>query len=218
MAQIQIDQSPNRMWIAVVAAVTIAAAITLWLRSEPSENAPNTSVSAPPSALPSTAQAMPDSAPPPPALVAEVIAEQKEVAKAIERQPVVKPITGLITERPAFVSRMEWAMLQGVAQQHANPAQELTRLVNSLRFTKQLELWQDMPRTADPTQRQAVALELLNDLPQRLHNDEMDLPAAQKLQVALLGDAVPDATQRGVRAAKEAQRLLVAASDAAASR
>ncbi|HEX5371243.1 MAG TPA: hypothetical protein VFW84_00770, partial [Aquabacterium sp.] len=152
------------------------------------------------------------------AVVAEVMTGQQAAASEIERQPAIQPLSGPITERPAFVSRMEWAMLQGVAQQHAHPTQELTRLVNSLRFTKQLELWQDMSSTTPHAKRQALANELLSDLPQRLINDEMDLEAAKKLQLALLNDAEPDPGRRSVRASKEARRLIVPASSEAASR
>ena len=76
-------------------------------------------------------------------------AQQEAAAQEILKQPEVKPIVGNVGEKPAFLSQMEWNMLKGVAQQNANPDKELTRLVNFVRFTKQLELWQALPEQTD---------------------------------------------------------------------
>ena len=100
-------------------------------------------------------------------------------------------------------------MLNGVAQQHATPDQELTRLVNFVRFTKQLELWQSLANSGDMAKRKTLADELLADLPSRLVHGEMDLKEAQRTQATLLNDAVSDPAQRHQRAAKEAKRLVV---------
>lgn len=144
---------------------------------------------------------------------AKVLLDQQAVAaKALAQQPDLKPITGVVSERPSYVSRLEWVMMQGVAQQHANPDQELNHLVNFLRFNKQQELWESLPHgAANALTRQSVALSLLEDLPQRLRSGDFDLKGAQRLQASLLMDAVPDAQQRAQRAEQEAQRLQEAA-------
>lgn len=134
-------------------------------------------------------------------------AQQTAAANEIKKQPVVKPITGEIKERPAFVSEMEWEMLKAVSQQHAAPEKELTRMVNFLRFTKQLELWEGMPKSEDPAKRQIVANELLEDLPNRVRNGELELADAQGKMRALVQDAEVSDKDRARRMTAENTRL-----------
>jgi hypothetical protein len=70
---------------------------------------------------------------------AAIDAGQQAAAKVVAEHLDTAPIVGPITSRPAFVSPMEWDMLQGVAGQQAVPAVALTRMVKTLRFSKQLE-------------------------------------------------------------------------------
>lgn len=138
----------------------------------------------------------------------DMVAGQTEAAKALAKQPAVKPIQGAVTDRPAFVSPMEWMVLKGSVSQHPNPERELTRMVNFLRFTKQMELLETLPRTAAAQpRRQALANELLADLPQRLLNDEMPMKDLRETQATLLQDAESDPEHRQARAQAEARRL-----------
>lgn len=134
-------------------------------------------------------------------------AQQTAAANEIKKQPVVKPIAGEIKERPAFVSEMEWEMLKAVSQQHASPEKELTRMVNFLRFTKQLELWESMPKSEDPAKRQILANELLEDLPNRVRNGELELADAQGKMRALVQDAEANDKDRARRMTAENTRL-----------
>lgn len=213
MAQIQMDRtSPRARMTAVILAVlagTIGVAV-IWQKTQintaeitPAPLALAQAASAATTAMEAT-------------LVSEVQAQQEAAAQEILKQPEVKPIVGNVSEKPTFVSQMEWNMLKGVAQQQANPEKELTRLVNFVRFTKQLELWQALPEQTDAAKRQILANELLADLPQRLMQEEFDLPAAQKLQAELLNDAVQDPQERQARAVLEARRLILPQKDASA--
>lgn len=139
-----------------------------------------------------------------------LLAAQKEAAREVERQPVVRPLAGPVTERPAYVSHMEWLMLKAAASQHDRPEQELTRLVNFLRFNKQLEVWQAMAPQSDAERRRMLAEQLLADLPERLLQGEMSLRDLQQLQGPLIADVVPDQSGRVARAALEAKRLAQA--------
>ena len=118
---------------------------------------------------------------------------------------------GEVTARPAFVSEMEWAMLKAVAQQHAAPDKELTRMVNFLRFTKQLELWEGLPKSADAATRQTLANALLADLPEHVRNGELALPDAQSKMRAFVQDAETTEPDRAHRIDAEAARLQAAA-------
>lgn len=136
-----------------------------------------------------------------------LIAAQQAVTREVERQPVLPPLTGPVAERPSYVSHMEWLMLKAAASQHERPGQELTRLVNFLRFNKQLELWQGLGPQGDAQRRRVLAEQLLADLPERLAQGEMPLRDLQQLQGPLIADLVLDTTSRVARAELEARRL-----------
>lgn len=154
-------------------------------------------------------------------IVARLMRDQQEasevVAGALSRaSDALAPLTGPVTERPAYVSLMEWAMLQGVAQQNLNPEKELTRLVNFLRFTKKLEIYESLPAVQAAAKRMALAEQLLSELPERVRQGEMDLTEASRLLSLMLPDAVPDAQARTQRAADEQGKLAMALKDAQA--
>jgi hypothetical protein len=227
MAAMCVAPSSSKKWMALLAVLVTAGAgvgcnrheetATPTAASQPAELSASSAVAVPAHDPAAQAAPMSTSAPEPALSAASgaaaqaLLTQQAAAAKEVERQPDLKPLVGPIKERPSFVSPMEWTMLQSVSQQNANPGAELTRLVNNLRFMKQLELWQGLPPSASPTQRQALAAQLLEDLPQRLANGEMDFKDAQKTQAALLQDAVPDVKERKKRAAIEARRLVVPA-------
>lgn len=219
MAQVQVVHSAGKQWFALLALVGAAMAAVLWWWSHRDDAALGEQVAATAPAAQTDAAAVPQpasltAAPQPaglPNTEAAMQAQQVAAAKVIEATPAMKPITGPVTERPEFVSEMEWAMLKGVAQQNPAPEAELTRLVNKLRFMKQLELWQSLEHSNDMAKRQQLAEQLLEDLPQRLANADLDKPEAQKLQASLLKDAVSDEQARKKRAETEARRLVASA-------
>jgi hypothetical protein len=208
MAQIHIQQSKTPIWLAVLAAALGLGAVVYWQMNAPtgqtspalaattnSAPAPEISMARPP------AEASSD--------VGVLLAQQAEATRQIEKETTLKPAEGAVNERPSYLSVIEWEMLKGVAQQSDNPTQSLTRLVNSVRFTKQLELWQDMPKDAAPKQRHALAKQLLEELPERLTQGDYDFTGAKRLHDQLLPDAEPDAARRMALSGKVLQRLQV---------
>lgn len=109
--------------------------------------------------------------------------------------------------RPDFVSPLEWRVLQQVSGNHDQPDQELTRLVNRLRFAKLRELWEAQAETGNDEQRRQLGNQLLADLPSRVKNREMAPAQAQQLQASILETLIDDPQQRRQRAAEEARRL-----------
>lgn len=212
MAQVQEARSAGKQWFALLALIGVAMAAVLWWWSHRDDAAVSEPVTAsapapeavalvkPPAVLVEQPAGMPTTE-------AGLVAQQAAAAQVVARAPAMKPITGPVTERPEFVSEMEWTMLKGVAQQNPAPDAELTRLVNKLRFMKQLELWQSMEHSNDMAKRQLLAEQLLDDLPQRVANADLDKPEAQKLQASLLKDAVSDEHARKKRAEVESRRL-----------
>jgi glutamyl/glutaminyl-tRNA synthetase len=109
-----------------------------------------------------------------------------------------------IEGRPDFVSPAEWMMLQAVASQKANPAAELLRLVNLLRFNKQLEA---LDRTSDADERKVLIEAVLAQLPKRIKNQEMSVEKAQSIQLKLISQIYSDNNDIRDRAAEEARRI-----------
>lgn len=217
MAQVQVARSAGKQWFALLALIGAAMAAVLWWWSHRDDAAMGEPVAATAPgpetqavALIKTGAAAPQAAAMP-TTDAGLAAQQAAAAEVVARTPGMKPITGPVTERPEFVSEMEWAMLKGVAQQNPTPDVELTRLVNKLRFMKQLELWQSMEHSNDLAKRRVLAEQLLDDLPQRVANADLDKPEAQKLQASLLKDAVSNEQERKKRAEMEARRLVASA-------
>lgn len=217
MAQVQVARSAGKQWFALLALIGAAMAAVLWWwshRDDAAMGEPVAAIAPAPEtqavALIKTGAAAPQAAAMP-TTDAGLAAQQAAAAEVVARTPGMKPITGPVTERPEFVSEMEWAMLKGVAQQNPTPDVELTRLVNKLRFMKQLELWQSMEHSNDLAKRRVLAEQLLDDLPQRVANADLDKPEAQKLQASLLKDAVSNEQERKKRAEMEARRLVASA-------
>jgi hypothetical protein len=220
MAQVHLENNSNMRWFAVAGTVAaVAAAAMWWSRSPNPEDAGRVTA-----VVPAASQAMAQEPASSTMTAAQIEADtkvlqarQQEAAKELEKQPGLKPIVGPITERPSFVSVMEWQMLKGVSQQAGDPDRELTRLVNFLRFNKQLELWEGLSQSPDKARRKELAEQLVAELPTRITNGEMDLTEAKRILTGLLDDAEPNAQARAKRAAAETARLASTAAAVAAA-
>lgn len=222
MAQVHLENNSNMKWVAVAGTVAVVAAAAMWWSRSPSPEDAGRVTDASPGA---SSQAMAAQVPASSTMTAAQIEvetkvmqeRQQEAAKELEKQPGLKPIVGPIKERPSFVSALEWQMLKGVSQQAGDPDRELTRLVNFLRFNKQLELWEGMSQSPDKARRKELADQLIGELPVRITQGEMDLTEAKRILTGLLNDAEPDAQARGKRAAAETARLASTADAVAAA-
>ena len=136
-------------------------------------------------------------------------AEQLAAAEAALTLAGEPPLAGNITERPEFVSRIEWQILKGVAAARENSEEELLRLVNYLRFSKQLEWWQSQQPDPNHHQHIRVGWKLLNEIPERVEQQDLAVDQAQQLQVALLEVLEPDAGKRRHHLEREAARIGV---------
>ncbi|TBO32899.1 hypothetical protein EYS42_06970 [Aquabacterium lacunae] len=140
----------------------------------------------------------------------EQLKTEQAQAKEVILQTAPEPIKTTVIQRPSYVSEMEWAALKAVADQHPDPEGQLTRLTNSLRFAKQLELWQDMPKDQPDAKRHELAVALVKDLPERVKHGDFALKDAQQMLAGLLDDAERDPELRTRRGAQEAHRLAQA--------
>jgi len=143
--------------------------------------------------------------------LAAMKAELNSAAMAVDQSTVVAH-EGLVRERPDYVSPMEWLMLQGVARQHANAEQELSRMVHFLRFNKQLERWEGLStKGGDPALQRSLASALVADLPIRVQQGDVTASEARTLLMRLLPDAEPDASAREARLGDTMDRVQAAA-------
>lgn len=218
MAQVHVTSSSSKKWIVIAVGIVALGAAAYWFtRSEdPGEGARVTELGTAPvvasdPSVPTTVYSNPN---PTMQETQAALEEQKAAAKVVEEQPVFKPLTGPITERPSFVSPMEWAMLQGVVQQHANPDKELTRMVNFLRFMKQMELLESLPKSAqNAAKRQVLTAQLVEDLPARVQGGDLELKDAQARLAEWLPEAMPDEGAR-LKRMEAISKQLVEANDA----
>jgi len=129
----------------------------------------------------------------------QMAAETAAIA-AVELEPAVAPLT----ERPEYVSSPEWIIMNGVASRHETPDLELVRLVNLLRFNKQMEA---LNKATDDSVRIKLAEAILRQMPDRVSNKEMSIEKAQSIQLSLINTLYTDPEQVRERAAEEAERI-----------
>jgi len=129
----------------------------------------------------------------------QMAAETAAIA-AVELEPAVAPLT----ERPEYVSSPEWIILNGVASRHETPDLELVRLVNLLRFNKQMEA---LNKATDDSVRIKLAEAILRQMPDRVSNKEMSIEKAQSIQLSLINTLYTDPEQVRERAAEDAERI-----------
>jgi len=129
----------------------------------------------------------------------QMAAETAAIA-AVELEPAVAPLT----ERPEYVSSPEWIILNGVASRHETPDLGLVRLVNLLRFNKQMEA---LNKATDDSVRIKLAEAILRQMPERVSNKEMSIERAQSIQLSLINTLYTDPEQVRERAAEEAERI-----------
>lgn len=111
----------------------------------------------------------------------EVIDSQKVAAVAAIPG---KTVSGTVTERPDYVSEMEWQVLQNAARQ--NPKVNLTDLVNKMLFIKKKQAWLDAGKNTD--QRRQLARQLLDMIPQQLAIEAIDAKTATEMETELKDD------------------------------
>jgi hypothetical protein len=140
---------------------------------------------------------------------AQIDAQQHDAAAAALQAMNQPPASVPLRQRPAYVSRLEWQILRHVADSHNEPEKELVRMVNFLRFSKQLEWWQHNLHSADRALHEQVAEHLLDDIPERVRQQDMSIADAQQLQMTLLTALLSDADLRRQRMQQEAERIGV---------
>jgi hypothetical protein len=191
-------------WSGLLLVILVAGAALLWwpLPGNPeATNRPTPDTADTPGGTPRTEEGD--------AQYRELAEQQEQAARALQYQLGEPEFRGPIDERPDFVSPMEWRVLKRVAAGKPDSDRELTRLVNRIRFAKLREYWDTLKGSNHVDKRHAIARQLLDDIPRRVDQREMDTSQAQQLQQQLLADLIPDPEKRRQRAAEEAERIGV---------
>lgn len=108
---------------------------------------------------------------------------------ALEAAITAKPVDDSLSERPAFVSQIEWNVLNEVSAIHAGKNDILPDLLNKLLFFKKREIWQTLSsEKSNDTARQKLATELLEMLPDQVENRSISSEFAAGMEQALKND------------------------------
>ncbi|MBN2158604.1 MAG: hypothetical protein JW807_04355 [Spirochaetes bacterium] len=98
-----------------------------------------------------------------------------------------KPVSGKVTERPDYVSRVEWEVFQNVVRnQPGDDDAQLTALVNKILFYKKKEAWETAGTGTD--QRARLGRELRDMLPYMKEGGHIHPDEAKRLESALYND------------------------------
>jgi hypothetical protein len=113
---------------------------------------------------------------------------KKEIVNAQEVAALAaipgKMVSGTVTQRPDFVSEIEWQALQKVISK--NPDINLTNLVNKLLFIKKKQAW--LSSGENTARRRQLARQLLDMIPEQLEIEAIDSETAKELETKLNAD------------------------------
>ena len=132
--------------------------------------------------------------------------QQQQIAQQVAAAPLLVMPDDL-SVRPDFVSEIEWAMLQGAANNAPDPQASLRQLVNTLRFNKMLEHWQRLSPQDSSDQRQRLAQQLLADLPAQSQQVGWPEQEWRLLQAQLVDEVEPNVALREARLQQEQRRV-----------
>jgi len=106
----------------------------------------------------------------------------EEAQKAAARAAITgKPVAGRVTQRPAYVSELEWEVFRNVVGNRPEGGDmQLTALANKLLFFKKKEAWES-PATL-PEERRELARQMLAMLPFMTGGKHINPDEARRLE------------------------------------
>jgi hypothetical protein len=115
---------------------------------------------------------------------------KKEIIDAQELAAVAaipgKTVSGTVTQRPDYVSEIEWQVFQNVTKNQPDSEKKLTNLVNKLLFIKKKQAWLAAGENTD--QRRQLARQLLDMIPEQLAIEAIDSETAKEMEINLNED------------------------------
>lgn len=178
------QSSSRKPWaLAALAAVAAAAAYVWWARGQAQNE-----MAASQHAEQASAQSG--------AWSARAAAGEEQVA--IPKDPVVGD------NRPSDITPEAWDALNKALANEPNKEKERNRLVSYLRYQRAVAQWSEMKDSPNVAGRQALARELVEQMPQHMANGEVNAGEANLLLAAIVRDIEPDPAKQ--QAWIEAQR------------
>lgn len=138
-------------------------------------------------------------------------AEDKGLAQAAGSVQAVGDV------RPADFSEEDWAALNRALAHEPNQAQERARLVSYLRFQRSVATWRQMQDGPATAERQALAREVVAQVPDHVAKREVNAGEALMVLNAMAADIEPDTTRRTAWLADQQKRLQATQTEAEAS-
>ena len=106
---------------------------------------------------------------------------QRGLEEAAKAAVNAHPVEGTVTDRPEFVSEIEWRVLQNVARvQKGNSDRNLRNYVNKLLFAKKQQALSD--NAVDPSQRRHLARQIIGMIPSQVDEGLLDPQEARKVE------------------------------------
>jgi hypothetical protein len=93
-------------------------------------------------------------------------------------------VAGTVTERPDYITEIEWQVLQSVTRQ--NPDIKVNDLVNKMLFAKKKQAW--LSAEKDSAERKLLAKQLLDMIPGQVAMEAIDGATAQTMEAELHAD------------------------------
>lgn len=118
--------------------------------------------------------------------------------------------------RPADITQDAWDALSKALENDPNKVHERQRLVSYLRFQRAVTQWSEMKDGPNVAGRQALARELVDQLPLHAGNGEVNSGEASLLLRALAADLEPDPTRQQAWIDTQMNRLQGTQSEAQA--
>lgn len=118
--------------------------------------------------------------------------------------------------RPADITQDAWDALNKALENEPNKAQERQRLVSYLRFQRAVTQWSELKDGPNVAGRQALARELVDQLPLHAGNGEVNAGEASLLLRALAVDMEPDVSRQQAWIDQQLSRLHGTQSEAQA--
>jgi hypothetical protein len=95
-----------------------------------------------------------------------------------------KTVSGTVTQRPDYVSEIEWKALQNGIRQ--NPDINLNNILNKLLFYKKKQAW--LAAGENTAERRQLARQLLDMIPGQLEIEAIDSKTAKELETKFAAD------------------------------
>ena len=132
--------------------------------------------------------------------------EGRPAPRLTDPLPAPKDRFAPVHAKPVFLTDEEWAGVQATARSSADPAHELARQVDYLRYQKLYFQW-NAEKTTQPAHARQLARQLMQGLPAKVAEGLVGAEQAEQTLEQLVDFVEPDPLQQERLLARERRRL-----------